>query len=66
MEELKIKMIEDKSSKLFGDLNMEKGFEIETIKKIEIKIEKLKFPKTILMQLQNQLFKKKNNISITF
>ena len=28
-------MKEDKSSKLLGDLNMENGFEIERIKKIE-------------------------------
>ena len=33
-------------------------------KKIEIKLEKLKIPKTIVMQLQNQLFQK--NICITF
>ena len=39
-------MIEDKSSKLLGDLNMEKRIEIEEIKEIEIKLEKLKIPKT--------------------
>ena len=44
---------------------MEKGFEIERIKKIEIKLEKLKIPKTIVDELQNQLFQKKN-IYITF
>ena len=35
MKELEIEMIEDKSSKLLGDLNMENGLEIERIKKIE-------------------------------
>ena len=44
---------------------MEKGFEIERIKKIEIKLEKLKIPKAIVDELQNQLFQKKN-IYITF
>ena len=46
MKQLKIEMIEDKSSKLLGDLNMEKRIEIEEIKEIEIKLEKLKIPKT--------------------
>ena len=32
------RMIEYKSSKLLGDLNMEKGIEIEEIKWIEIKL----------------------------
>ena len=35
------RMIEYKSSKLLGDLNMEKGIEIEEIKWIEIKLQKL-------------------------
>ena len=42
MEELGIETIEDK---LLTDLNMEKGFEIDEIKKIEIKLEELKLPK---------------------
>ena len=37
MKELKIEMIKDKGSKLLGDLNMEKGVEIEEIKEIEIR-----------------------------
>ena len=44
MEELKIEMIEDKSSKFLVDLNMEKRNEIE---EIEIKQEKLKIAKKI-------------------
>ena len=48
MKELKIEMIKHKSSKLLDDLNMEKGIEIEEIKEIEIKLEKLKIPKTIV------------------
>ena len=47
MEELKIEMIEDKSSKFLGDLNMEKRIEIEEIQAIEIKQEKLKITKKI-------------------
>ena len=42
MEGLGIETIEDK---LLTDLNMEKGFEIDEIKKIEIKLEELKLPK---------------------
>ena len=41
-------MIEHKSSKLLVDLNMEEGIEIQRIKEIEIKLEKLKIPKTIV------------------
>ena len=40
-------MIEDKSSKFLGDLNMEKRIEIEEIQAIEIKQEKLKITKKI-------------------
>ena len=47
MEELKIEMIEDKSSKFLGDLNTEKRIEIEEIQAIEIKQEKLKITKKI-------------------
>ena len=47
MEELKIEMIEDKSSKFLGDLNMEKRIEMEEIQAIEIKQEKLKITKKI-------------------
>ena len=47
MEELKIEMIEDKSSKFLGDLNMEKRIEIEEIQAIGIKQEKLKITKKI-------------------
>ena len=48
MKELKIEMIEHKSSRLLEDLNMEKGIEIQEIKEIEIKLGKLKIPKTIV------------------
>ena len=41
-------MIEYKTSKLLEDLNMEKRTEIEEIKEIERKLEKLKIPKTIV------------------
>ena len=40
--------IEYKSSKLLGDLDMEKRIKIEEIKEIEIKLEKLKIPETII------------------
>ena len=45
IEELKTKVNEHKSSKLLDDLNMEKGIQIQRIKEIEIKLEKLKMPK---------------------
>ena len=60
VEGLKIETIEYKSSKLLGDLNMEKGIEIEEIKEIEINLEKLKIPKTIVNAIR------KLNICITF
>ena len=41
-------MIEYKTSKLLEDINMEKRIEIEEIKEIERKLEKLKIPKTIV------------------
>ena len=40
--------IEYKSSKLLGGLDMEKRIKIEEIKEIEIKLEKLKIPETII------------------
>ena len=46
MEEFKIETIKHKSSKLLADLNMKKRFEIEEIKEIEMKLEKLKIPTT--------------------
>ena len=48
MKILKIEAIELKSSKLLGDLNMDKRFEMEEIKEIETKIDRLKIPKTIV------------------
>ena len=42
IEGLGIETIEDK---LLTDVNIEKGFEIDEIKKIEIKLEELKLPK---------------------
>ena len=42
----------------------EKGFKIDEIKKIQIKLEELKIPKKQLIQLENQLFQK--NICVTF
>ena len=60
VEGLKKETIEYKSSKLLGDLNMEKGIEIEEIKEIEINLEKLKIPKTIVNAIR------KLNICITF
>ena len=60
VEGLKIETIEYKSSKLLGDLNMEKGIETEEIKEIEINLEKLKIPKTIVNAIR------KLNICITF
>ena len=64
MKELEIVMIEDKSSKLLRDLNIEKEVEIERIRKIEIKLEKLKIPKTIVDAITESVISK--NICITF
>ena len=47
MERLKIEMIECKISKSLKDLNIEKGIEIGEIKETDIKLKKLKIPKTI-------------------
>ena len=59
MEKLKIDTIECKSSKLLRDLNMEKRFEIERMKKIEVKLEKLKIPKTIVDAITESIILKK-------
>ena len=48
MKSLKIKTTERKSSKLLGDLNMEKVLEIEKKMEIEIKLEKLKITTTMI------------------
>ena len=54
MKRLKIKAMELKSFKLSSDLNVEKWFEIEEIKEIEIKLERLEVPKKqLLIQLKN-------------
>lgn len=62
MEKLEIETTEDK---LLDDLNMEKGLEIEEIKKMEIKLKKLKLPKKI--KIKNCYYKKfQENICIIF
>ena len=48
MKKIKIDAIEYNGSKLLGDLIIEKGFEIEKIKKLEIRLEKLKIPKQVV------------------
>ena len=52
MKNMKTEMIEYKSYKLLGDLNMEKGIETEEIKEIEIKLAELKIPKTVVNKFQ--------------
>ena len=59
IERLKIEAIELKSSKLLSDLNMEKGIEIEEIREIEIKLEKLKIPKTIATTIKKLIITEK-------
>ena len=54
MKELKIQVIKLKSSKLLGDLNVEKGIEIEEIKDIGMKLEKLKIPTTMINTIINR------------
>ena len=53
MKNIKTEMIEYKSYKLLGDLNMEKGIETEEIKELEIKLGELKIPKTVVNTFQN-------------
>ena len=60
MKKLKRKMIEYKSSKLLGDLNMEKEIKIEEIKEIEIKLEELKIPTTIVSTIKNSIIPEKH------
>ena len=61
MGELKIennrkKTIENKSSKLLGDLNLEKEFEVERIKKMEIKLEIISyFKKTFVSHFKTKI-----------
>ena len=52
-------MIEHKSSKLLGDLNIKKGIEIEEIKEIEIKLEKLKITKVIVNTIKKLIISEK-------
>ena len=52
-------MIEYKSSKLLGGLNMEKEIKIEEIKEIEIKLEELKIPKTIVGTIKKSIIPEK-------
>ena len=51
--------MEYKSSKLLGDLNMEKGIEKEEIKEIELKLEKLKIPIIIINAIRKLVIPEK-------
>ena len=64
MKKSKIEMIEGKCLKLLGSSNMGKEIEIEEIKEIEIKLEKLKIPKTIFNTIKKYLYQR--NTCITF
>ena len=59
MKELKIEVIELKGSKLLGNLNIEKGIQIEAIKEIEMELEKLKIPKTIVNTIKKLIISEK-------
>ena len=59
MKQLKIEVIELKGSKLLGNLNIEKGIQIEAIKEIEMELEKLKIPKTIVNTIKNLIISEK-------
>ena len=48
--------IELKSFKLLSDLNMEKGFEIEELMQIEMKLEKLKIPATVINRIISEKY----------
>ena len=59
MEELRTEAIEHKSGKLLGNLSMEKGIEIERIKKIELRLEKLTVPKAIVNAVRKLVISEK-------
>ena len=59
MKKIKIEVIELKGSKLLGNLNIEKGIQIEAIKEIEMELEKLKIPKTIVNAIKNLIISEK-------
>ena len=59
IRELIIDIIEYDYDKLIGDLNMEKGLEIEKIEKIEIKLEKLKISKTVFDTIEKSVISEK-------
>lgn len=59
MKELKIEVIKLKGSKLLGNLNIEKGIKIEEIKEIEMELEKLKIPKTIVDTIKKLIISEK-------
>ena len=59
MKKIKIEVIELKGSKLLGNLNIEKGIQIEAIKEIEMELEKLKIPKTIVNTIKNLIISEK-------
>ena len=59
MKQLKIEVIELKGSRLLGNLNIEKGIQIEAIKEIEMELEKLKIPKTIVNTIKNLIISEK-------
>ena len=50
-------MIEYNNSKLLGNLNMKKGIEIEEVKWIEIKLQKLTVLKKELIKLKSNYFR---------
>lgn len=59
MKRLQTKAIEIKSSKLLGDLNMEKGFETEERKELKIKLDRLKIPQTIVNTIKKLITSEK-------
>ena len=59
MKRLRIEAMELKSSKLLGDFNMEKRIEIEEIMKIEMKLEKLKIPTTMINTIKKSIISEK-------
>ena len=59
MKKIKIEVIELKGSKLLGNLNIEKGIQIEAIKEIEMELEKLKIPKTRVNTIKNLIISEK-------
>ena len=63
---LKLQAMHLKISKLLGILNSEREIETEEIKEIEINLEKLKIPKTVVSRIKKLIISENNIVCIIF